>query len=416
MRERRTTRIPIAALAGLAGLFACSCATRFAELERHLDGAAYADALKWASVDPGREDALAAGILERAAAAGDDALGAVRLLAAAGERGRPALERLRDGGAHPADALASIALSRRRPASEDSLDALLSHTSGDVRSYAAATWSDDIPVERLAALLLDRDPDVRRAAVSGLARFGRGAFARELCDAARLDPEPRVRAEALRHGKALGGGGLDLLRGCLRAGEPVEREAALLGLGDLGSAEAIALLEDEAFGLLDETAVVAAAELARQGDAKGRARLLEALADDRPGVRATAAVNLARAGLDDRDARLLALLDDEAPRVALVAAAFLTDERHASRVNAALRRIAGAGGPAGEEARDMLAARGDPEAAEQTSLALSDADEGEALRILARLDGTAPLRPRVVAMLGDERPAVRRAAAAAILR
>lgn len=400
----------------LAALAAGACARSFAELERRLDRAEWAGAAKWASGDPEREDALAAGVLERAAASGEDAAGAVRLLASAGDRGRPALERLRGGGARPASALAAVALSRRRPPSGAALDALLSDPSGEVRSYAVATWADDLPTARLARLLLDLDPDVRRGAVSGIGRFGRGAFSRELRDTARLDPDARVRAEALRHGRALGDGALDLLRAGLRSGEPGEAQAAVLGLGDLGSRDALSLLEEEALGLPDGTAIVAAAELARVGSAAGKDRLIGALSDPDERTRAAGAVNVARAGLADGDARLIALLDDEAPRVALAAAHALAGEEHAGRVAAALRRLMEAGGAAGEEARDALASRGDAGAAEETSLALDGAGDADAIRILGRLRATAPLRSRLVALLGDPRAAVRRAAAEALLR
>jgi HEAT repeat protein len=413
---KHSARNGVAAAFALAAILASACAGRFAQLDRLLDGADFSGAAAWACGDPVREDALAAGILARAALGGDDALGAIRELAASGDRGRPDLEHLRSSGVHPAAELATIALSRRRPPSDEALASLLANASGDVRAYALSTWADDVAPNAAAGLALDLDPSVRRAAIRALGRFDEGERSAVMRDAARLDPDLGVRAEALRHGRALGDDALALLRDAVRGMEPGEVQAALLGLGDLGSADAIALLEERALGVLDETAVVAAAELARLGNTRGRDRLYEALADERPGVRIVAAVNLARAGLRDRDARLLTLLDDAESRVALTAAALLADRAHDARVIAALGKIRVGDLAANEEARDMLAARGDAKASEELARALDGAEEEVALRSLGRIRATPPLRARIAAMLGDPRPRVRRAAAEALLR
>jgi HEAT repeat protein len=415
MAIRRGQAAALLALGASAALTAGACAPKLAELTRLLDASDYRGAVATVAGDAVREDALAALLLERAAEADDSPLDAVRTLAAAGATGHRSLERIAGGKATPAAALAGIALERRRPPSDEALESLLSDPSADVRAYAVSTWWDDIEAERLAALVLDPDPRVRADAARALGLGGGDAFSRVLRDTARLDPDLRVRAEAARTGRALGPDAVDLLRELLGGDAPGVAQAALLGLGDVGSKDALALLEERATGTLDETAVVAAAELARLGSGKGRARLLEALADERQGIRATAAVNLARAGLDDREALLLGLLDDSAPRVALVAASSLGVGAHRDRVIAALRRIFDGAGSPGEAARDALAVLGDPDAVKAASEALGSKDEAEVVLVLGRTERASPLRGRFVELLADARAKVRRAAAAAVL-
>jgi len=415
MATRRVKGIGIVLLAAAAAVATGACAPNLSELRRRLEASDFKGAVSTVAGDAARENALAALLLEREAAAGESPLDAVRTLAAAGADGHRHLERLADGKTAPAAALARIALERRRPPGKKELEALLSDPSSDVRSYAVSTWSDDLPAERLAALALDLDPRVRADAIRSLGRCGKGAYSRVLRDAARLDPDLRVRSEAARTGRALGADAIDVLRELLGGDEPGVAQAALLGLGDLGSKEALALLEERALGAIDETAVVAAAELARLGSKKGRARLVEALGDDRPGIRATAAVNLARADFEDREELLLGLLDDESPRVALTAAAFLGNGPHRDRVIAALRKIFEGPGAGSEEARDELAVLGDPAAVKEASQALDSADEAEVILVLRRAKRASSLRGRFVELLADERPAVRRAAAAATL-
>jgi HEAT repeat protein len=411
----RTQGMGVVLLGAIAALAAAGCAPDLTALTRLLDASDFKGAASKVAGDAARENALAALLLEREAAAGESPLDAVRTLAAAGTDGRRSLKRLADGTAAPANALARIALSRRRPTGEAALSALLADGSADVRSYAVSTWSDDIEAERLAALVLDHDPRVRADAVGALGRLADDRYSSLLRDTARLDPDQRVRSEAARAGRALGADAVDALRELLGGDEPGVAQAALLGLGDVGTEEALALLEERALGTLDETAVVAAAELARLGSEKGRKRLREALADEQQGIRATAAVNLARADLEDREDLLLGLLEDEAPRVVLIAAAWLIDGEHRDRAIAALRKVCDGGGSAGEEARDALAVQGEPDAVKAVEEALSAADEAESVRLLGRVRMAPSLRARFVAMLADERPPVRRAAAAAVL-
>jgi HEAT repeat protein len=411
----RTAQMATVLLGACAAIAIAGCAPNATALGRLLDASDFDGAVASVAGDAARENALAALLLEREAAAGHSPLDAVRTLASAGTDGRGSLERLADGTSTPAGALARIALSRRRPPGEKALAALLSDAASDVRCFAVSTWGDDLEAERLAALVLDRDPCVRAEAVGSLGRLADGAYSRVLRDTARLDPDQRVRSEAARSGRALGAEAVDVLREILGGDEPGVAQAALLGLGDVGTKEALGLLEERALGTLDETAVVAAAELARIGSEKGRARLREALADERQGIRATAAVNLARAELEDREELLLDLLGDPAPRVVLIAAAWIGDGPHRDRAVAALRKVYDGNETAWVEARDALAVLGDPAAAKAVEEALAAADEAETIRILSRVKRAPSLRARLVALLADERPAVRRAAAAAVL-
>jgi len=415
MAMPRTQEMGVVLLGALAALVLVSCAPNLTAMSRLLDASDFDGAVSSVAGDAARENALAALLLEREAAIGESPLDAARTLAAAGSDGRRSLERLADGTATPANALALIALSRRRPPGGKALAALLADASADVRFFAVSTWGDDIEAKRLAAMVLDHDPRVRADAVGSLGRLCADAYSRVLRDAARLDPDQRVRSEAARSGRALGADAIDVLRELLGGDEPGVAQAALLGLGDLGTKEALDLLEERALGALDETAVVAAAELARLGSSTGRKRLREALVDERQGIRATAAVNLARADLEDRVDLLLGLLDDGAPRVVLIAAASIGDGRHRDRVIAALRKVYDGAGTAGEEARDALAVDGDPAAVKAVEEALAAADEAESIRILGRVKRAPSLRGRFVAMLADDRPPVRRAAAAAVL-
>jgi len=415
MAMPRTQEMGVVLLGALAALVPVGCAPNLTALSRLLDASEFDRAVSSVAGDAAQENALAALLLEREAAIGESPLDAARALAGAGADGRRSLERLADGTAAPANALARIALSRRRPPSEAALSSLLADASADVRFFAVSTWDDDIEAERLAALVLDNDPRVRADAVGALGRLVDDAYSRVLRDAARLDPDQRVRSEAARSGRALGADAVDVLRELLGGDEPGVAQAALLGLGNVGTKEALGLLEERALGALDETAVVAAAELARIGSEKGRARLREALADERQGIRATAAVNLARADLEDRVELLLGLLDDDAPRVVLIAAASIGDGPHRDRVIAALRKVYEGAGTAGEEARDALAVQGDPVAVKAVEEALAAADEAESILILGRLRRAPSLRARFVAMLADDRPPVRRAAAVAVL-
>lgn len=396
---------------------AIGCAPSIENLERHLDANAYDQAVAAVAGDPALETELAALVVEHAAAAGNDAAALVGALAAAGAPGQRALERMVEGNVEPARSLAWIALNRRRPPRGPELKRYLAHGSSDVRAAAAGAWAGKLGFERLEALALDPEPRVRSAAVAAVASLEeskRGAAL--LRETLRLDPDPRVRAVAANQGPALGSRALDALRDALGDENMGVRHAVLRGLGKLGSAEARALIEDRVAGPIDETVVVAAAELARLGSKLGAERFAAALESRNPGVRATALLHLGRAGLDDADGIERRALDDEAPQVVLLAASLLLREAEPDGpVAAALRRLIEERVAAAPEARDMLAVIGDGAAIAEVEAVLADAAEGELLAVLARVRRAAGLRARFVQLLADERESVRLAAARAVL-
>jgi HEAT repeat protein len=196
------------------------------------------------------------------------------------------------------------------------------------------------------------------------------------------------------------------------------RLAALRGLGGIGTGEALELLRDQVAGPLNETAVVAAAELARLGEKPGRERIEAALAAKSPGVRATALTHLGRAGTEDSEQILIGKLDDESPQVVLLAASMLLRSDAAEPggpVAAALRRIIDEQSARADEARDMLAVLGDQQAVDDVTAVLAAGDESELVAVLARVRRAAALRARFVELLAHERPEVRVAAARALL-
>jgi HEAT repeat protein len=406
----------------LVAIVAAACGPARGPLERHLDAGEHAAALALAQGDRDLERELAAVLLERATAANADHAAAGLVQDLSGSRaGRRALERLADGPARPAADLARIALERcGRPGSRD-LARWLADDHSTVRAAAARAFGGRLGTDGLSALLLDPDPGVRLAAVSSLA--GRGdepEVAGALREVLVRDPDALVRSAAARTGRVLGEPALEALRRALGDRAPGVRFAALWGLGELGSAEAVSLIADRAAGPLDQSAVVALAELSRLGIAPGPDRFAEALGHEDPLVRATALAHMERAGFDAprRQRALLGALGDEDPQVALTAAARLATarERPEAELAAALERVRETSPSRTAEARDLLAALGSAPAVEELqALLVLSGDEAEILAALPRLHGASVLRPRFVALLADPRASVRLAAARAVL-
>jgi HEAT repeat protein len=401
----------------------CGCAPSISNLEAHLVASRYADAVAEVTGDPALEAELAALVIERSTAA--DAASCAELinaLAASGSPGRRALSRIAERGEEIPRRLAQIALDRGAPPrAAAERKRFLEHASSDVRAAAAAAWARELDRARLHALLLDLDPRVRRAAVTGLREHTPDReVAAWLRETLRLDPDPLVRAAAARLGEALGGRGkaIDALRGALDDENMGVRLAALRGLGQIGEGEARAMLEDRIVGPLSETVVVAAAELARLGDATGRDRFDEALRSNSAGVRSTALTHLERAGIEQREEALIAALADEAPQVVLLAASLLLHTAAAEPggpVPRALRRLAEQHGARSDEARDMLAVLGDGDAVAAVAAVLAEGDGAELVAVLSRVRKAAALRARFVSLLAHAELSVRLAAARAVL-
>ncbi|MFO8072723.1 MAG: HEAT repeat domain-containing protein [Polyangia bacterium] len=403
--------------AALIAALAAGCAPSVEHLRRNLLDGSYDAALERVEGDERMENELAALVLERALIEGEESSATVAALASTGA-GRHALERLVDRGESPLAELAGIALHRRCAPRDSTLEAYLGSDYSDVRAAAARAWGDELEVERLKELILDDDPRVRRAAVRSLdAAEGGERAARQLCEVLRLDPDPKVRAAAARAGEALGDGALDALRSALEDGNMGVRHAALRGLGELGGEAAVGRIRELAVGPISETTVVAAAELTRLGEKPGRERLEGALEHERSTVRATAVTHAGRALEPDQRRELLErALGDEAPRVVVLAASLLLgDAEPGGEVAAALERVIEAHSVCADEARDMLAVIGDPEAIEQVAAVFEDGDAEELVAVLGRVRRARELRPDFVRLLADERGTVRLAAARAVL-
>ncbi|MBW2276056.1 MAG: HEAT repeat domain-containing protein [Deltaproteobacteria bacterium] len=407
----------------VALVLAAGCAPSITHLEKHLDADRYADAVAEVTGDEQMEAELAALVIERATTdpeASADAL--VNALASSGAPGKRALERIADSAAEPLESLARVALRRGSPPRSAAERAtFLKHSSSDVRAAAATAWSRKLGRGRLQELLLDHDPRVRRAAVTGLAKhMPDKEVSSWLREALRLDPDPKVRAAAARLGSALGGKGkgLDALRDALADENMGVRLAALRGLGAIGKGEAVELLKDATAGPMTESVVVAAAELARIGDKDGRARFDEALSAGNPTIRSTALTHLGRAGIDDRQKLLVKALDDESPQVVLLAASMLLGSDHAGpdgKVAGSLERVAELEVARSAEARDMLAVLGNADAVAEVTSLLAAGDGQALVTVLVRVRRAGSLRARFVELLAHEEQAVRVAAARAVL-
>jgi HEAT repeat protein len=281
---------------------------------------------------------------------------------------------------------------------------------------AARTWSRKIDRKRLEKMILDPDPGVRVEAAAGLGRFEGEKTARILAQTARLDPDPKVRARAVVQVKSLGTGAMDVCRSALNDENMGVRNAALRGLCELGSDEAVELIRDRMAGPMTEVTVVAAAELARLGHKDGKSRFFEALKNRRSNIRATALTHLDRARIEDPGKIRLRMLDDEAPSVVLTAAAaLLTGADPKGPVASALRRIVKEGSMRAQSARDMLAVIGDPVAVAEVEEVLEQGDEKEVTTSLKRVARAAMLYNSFVSLLKDDRAKVRIEAARGVL-
>ncbi len=400
----------------ICAILSIGCAPNVSSLNRHLEKGAYDLALEEVRNDPAMVAHLAALILEREATEHSDrAVVMVDSLAGSGKPGKYALKRLAKSTG-VASRLAGIALGRSSLPSGRELDGYLSDSWSDVRVAAARIWSRKIDRKRLEKMILDPDPGVRVEAAAGLGRFEGEKTARILAQTARLDPNPKVRARAVTQVKSLGTGALDVCRSALNDENMGVRNAALRGLSDLGSDEAVELIRDRMAGSMTEVTVVAAAELARLDHEDGKSRFFEALKNRRSNIRATALTHLDRAKVENPEKIRLGMLDDEAPTVVLTAAAaLLTGADPKGPVARALRRIVEEGSMRAPRARDMLAVVGDPAAVAEVEEVLEQGDEEEVVTTLKRVTRAVMLYDSFVSLLKDDRAKVRIEAARGVL-
>jgi HEAT repeat protein len=287
-------------------------------------------------------------------------------------------------------------------------------------------------VDRRARLeaLVDGNPLVRRQAARAARDARDAADARPLSEAARLDPEPIVRTEAVRALAALSGAGIaDALRDLWTGGDEGLREDIAAAwsspsLWDAGGREALRVLVASGHG---SPAIEGAAAVLRRADAGTElvslaiGRLVAAI---RSGAAATRLQAIAQAPLDRPE--LLPLLEavraaakDDDEQVRIGALTRLAGRAGPGAVDAkaavgALELLAQPGSAVGAQARWALGSVGDRrvQAWLEQDLASSDApDRLAAAAALADLGVAARAAP----LLGDDNPSVRGRAACTLL-
>ena len=225
---------------------------------------------------------------------------ALHQLALAGTSGRSALERL--GAAGSAHALAVLA----EAGSDSAKHALRDHIESedpDVRAAAVLGLSIDDDRARLLTLAVESSTRVRAAAVARLSELAPETEARAVLEErARIDPDPSVRAAAVRALGSFGTTEITLIRERLSDPMASVRMAAVAALlhadRDGGRAVLAALLETppsvqgiEAARLLG-TAVERDQPPTDQDASSARAYLMGALSAPEPALRSQAAVAL----------------------------------------------------------------------------------------------------------------------------
>ncbi len=236
------------------------------------------------------------------------------------------------------------------------------------------------PVDRDARLraLVDDDPGVRRQAARAARDSADPADSNALFEAARLDPQPIVRTEAVRAIAALpptaGGEVADKLRDLWTGGDDALREDISLAWGspsiwDAGGQEALRVLVASGHG---PGAIEGAAAVLRRADASREAveaAIGQLVRSIESGSRPTRLQALAQAPVDARDGRLdngdllraiqIASADDDS-EVRLAAWARLANAKDtASAAVRALEILGQPGSPVASRARFALASAGD---------------------------------------------------------
>jgi HEAT repeat protein len=363
----------------------------------------------------------------------------------------------------------ALRLVRRGLAHEDSIQAaaeMLRHRTASVRRdalYTLAFLQAEGEAAPAAALLSDRDGEVRREAIRTLEALRSTAHIREI-GALVQDPTPAVKMQAALTLARLGAAefstrivslvsdadaevrqagirALGLLRArsfagtiARRVGDPSDavRIEAIEALAVIGATDQAGRIAEELHSSNTEVRVKALEALARLGvkeQAAGAARLL---GDSHPRVRAAAALALAGLREAGRAAELAALLQDADAWVrrsaiqalVLLGAADQGDavagrlaDRDPFVVTAAIRAIADL--RLSVRAADALKYASTETLTDQFGssihLSMGDLIRAEALEAVGRL-GVRSLAPKAAEFAADASPAVRRAAARALVR
>ncbi len=380
---------------------------------------------------------IAALVLEIEAASGDlrrrDA--ALTQLRLAGNAGVPSLRRLADSDDDPLlQARALSALFRRGDAhARAHLYGLLDSDDSAIVAAAIPTIDASEETRRLLRYLRDTDPVVRRVAALTLADAVESLEAMNaLAQAARVDPDARVRAAAARALGSFGAAAVPFLRERLGDAEAQVRLTVVGALLRADRTAAVELLVPLLATPTSRTGIEAARWIAlttpaaspdrnraaRQRADDARLYLLGALHDDDPTLRAQAAVALVSLPADEATTRGLreALVDETEPTVKLgIARALQGRDSNDQLARAALvELLAGSGMPA-VQAASILAKGGHEGARRRLERALA-ADDAVLRRVAARALANSAGRPDDVrALLRDDDALVRIYSAGGIL-
>lgn len=378
---------------------------------------------------------IAALILEQAAQSSegrlrDAALGQLTLAGTAGSASLRTISELHGHDVARAKALSALARAGDDGA-RDALRALLGHAEPEVDALAVRVLDVREGAAALREALQSPRGVVRAAAAEALRGAAPDPAVRALlADAARVDPEPRVRAAAVRALGAFGSQAADALRERLTDADPMVRTAAVASLVS-ADRTAARLALTPLFGLAPSSAGLEAARLLarREPDDEratvdARAYLLRALETADATLRASAALALASLPTDPTlgDALLRAMEHDADPSVRLLLAGALArpgsalDEHGATaRAEVVLTALLTAIGMLRVQAAATLASLGDAAGARALRAELSSTEVAVrrvAARALAR-DARSPDAAR--SALRDPDPTVRIAAAGGIL-
>ncbi len=362
-------------------------------------------------------------------AQGDDAERrqlALHELELAGTAGHPVLERVAEGGSLRALVVLAEA---GNEAAERSLRERIGADDPETRAAAVLGLRVELDHDRLLALATDSSTRVRAAAVARLGELAPDSLAREaLEERTRSDPDPSVRAEALRALGAFGASAIELLRERLLDPIVSVRTAAIAGLlrADRGSARpafaAILAAAPSAPGIEVVRLLGTSADHVHPSDddaSAALAYLTAALRADDVSLRTQAAAALSRvwAPAQVRAALTEALGRETDPSVRLALARSLLPFPNGERdaLAAIVAMAAGELTPISLEATILLAAHGDTSAVDRVEQA-THARDVSLRRVAARaLGADAHMPARALRALSDPDAQVRIYAASGIL-
>ncbi|MEM9191515.1 MAG: HEAT repeat domain-containing protein [Myxococcota bacterium] len=376
---------------------------------------------------------VAALVLEEAARSEDEAQqrAALSQLTLAGTAGYPILERLGAGDSPlPVRARALQVLARRGDGdAQAALRGFLDEDDPEVLSAAVEALDGGDDEAQLIVYLEHTGASVRQAAAGRLVGAAPSGAARAaLAEAARVDPEPRVRARAVRSLGAYGQAAFEYIRERLSDPDASVRLGAVSALVEADRSRALAavgsLLEIAPSRAGIEAARLLAMESGEEGEEPSegavlaRAFLRRALASGDASVRSQAAVALTSLRpSDDLTADLVAQMEEDSEASVRVALATLLLNQSAAEDKAreTLQAVAEGEGMPAVQAAAALARNGDADAVPLLLEAMREGPPSER-RVAARAVARDALRPdEARTALRDEDEIVRIHAAGGIL-